>query len=125
MKSLNKLKNEPYMAYLRVKRKLGEWYSEAPRPLSCASNLWTTTLNPRRRSPREAAPAPTARLARPRQKMAARPSGEAGLSASLVPVALRRHGCGRRRLGCRQCQCQCHESSDFPHWQADRLRVRR
>jgi hypothetical protein len=31
MKILNKLKNEPYMAYL--KRKLREWYSEAPRPL--------------------------------------------------------------------------------------------
>ena len=28
---LNKLKNEPYMAYL--KRKLGEWYREAPQPL--------------------------------------------------------------------------------------------
>ena len=28
--NLNKLKNEPYMAYL--KRKLGEWYSEAPQP---------------------------------------------------------------------------------------------
>jgi hypothetical protein len=27
---LNKLANEPYMAYL--KRKLGEWYREAPRP---------------------------------------------------------------------------------------------
>ena len=30
MKNLNKLKNEPYMAYL--KRKLGGWYREAPRP---------------------------------------------------------------------------------------------
>jgi hypothetical protein len=27
---LNKLTNEPFMAYL--KRKLGEWYSDAPRP---------------------------------------------------------------------------------------------
>ena len=29
--NLNKLKNEPYMAYL--KSKLGEWYSEAQQPL--------------------------------------------------------------------------------------------
>ena len=28
--NLNKIKNEPYMAYL--KRKLGEWYREAPQP---------------------------------------------------------------------------------------------
>ena len=28
--NLNRLKNEPYMAYL--KRKLGEWYREAPKP---------------------------------------------------------------------------------------------
>jgi hypothetical protein len=31
MENLNKLKNEPYIAYL--KRKLGEWYCEASRPL--------------------------------------------------------------------------------------------
>jgi hypothetical protein len=31
MKNLNKLKNKPFMAYL--KHKLGEWYSKAPRPL--------------------------------------------------------------------------------------------
>jgi hypothetical protein len=30
LKWLNKVKNDPYMAYL--KRKLGQWYSEAPRP---------------------------------------------------------------------------------------------
>jgi len=30
LSDLNKLANEPYMAYL--KRKLGEWYREAPRP---------------------------------------------------------------------------------------------
>ena len=30
-KNLNKPKNEPYMAYL--KRKLGDWYREAPQPL--------------------------------------------------------------------------------------------
>ena len=32
LSDLNQLANEPYMAYL--KRKLGEWYSEAPRPAS-------------------------------------------------------------------------------------------
>ena len=30
LSDLNKLANEPYMAYL--KRKLGEWYREAPTP---------------------------------------------------------------------------------------------
>jgi hypothetical protein len=30
LSDLNQLANEPYMAYLQ--RKLGEWYSEAPRP---------------------------------------------------------------------------------------------
>jgi hypothetical protein len=30
LSDLNQLANEPYMAYL--KHKLGEWYSEAPRP---------------------------------------------------------------------------------------------
>ena len=30
LSDLNQLANEPYMAYL--KRKLGEWYLEAPRP---------------------------------------------------------------------------------------------
>jgi hypothetical protein len=30
LSNLNQLANEPFMAYL--KRKLGEWYSEAPRP---------------------------------------------------------------------------------------------
>jgi hypothetical protein len=35
MKNLNKLKNEPYMAYLQ--HKLGEWYSEAPGPCPTAT----------------------------------------------------------------------------------------
>ena len=41
--NLNKLKNEPYMAYL--KRKLGEWYREAPKPVrqQPVLVLWPTT----------------------------------------------------------------------------------
>ena len=66
--NLNKLKNEPYMAYL--KRKLGEWYREAPKPVrqQPVLVLWPTT---RRANPRTAATPPGP--PRPRRRRTAVP----------------------------------------------------
>jgi hypothetical protein len=73
MKNLNKLKNEPYMAYL--KRKLGEWYREPGIQGHCAipsdDEEEPTGLGRRRR--------PAARLARPRRKKVVTPAMAAPL----------------------------------------------